>query len=260
MIYRAIAKEIVEDVSILRLNDDDRLNAISPQMVDELLDALSAASRSQRAIVLTGTGRMFSSGANLASLSYEFDESYDAGVLLESHFNPLMETIRDLPIPFVTAVNGPAVGVGSTVALAGDFIVVSDQAYFFQAFRRVGVAPDAGTAYLLTRAVGRVRALEMMLLGERLPAQKAVEWGLANRTVPPDQVATAALTVANELAKGPTKALGAIRRGCWHALDATFAEQLVKDRIVQRDLGKAADHKEAILAFFAKRPPVFTGH
>jgi 2-(1,2-epoxy-1,2-dihydrophenyl)acetyl-CoA isomerase len=259
MSYQTIIRDLIDDVAVIRLNDEKRLNALSPQMVDELLEAFSQASVSQRALVLAGTGRLFSSGANLDSLTYEFNDDYDAGVLLESHFNPLMEAIRALPIPFVTAVNGPAVGVGSTVALAGDLIVVSEQAYFAQVFRRVGVAPDAGTAYLLTRSIGRVRAMELMLLGEKLSAEKAVEWGLVSRMAPADQVETVALELATELARGPTKALGAIRQSCWHALDATFVEQLMRDRAVQRELGKASDHHEAIQAFFAKRPAVFTG-
>jgi 2-(1,2-epoxy-1,2-dihydrophenyl)acetyl-CoA isomerase len=257
--YRSIINEAIGDVAVIRLNDEKSLNAMSPEMVDELLDALALASRSKRAIVLTAVGRTFCSGANLGSLDYTFDDKYDAGVLLESHFNPLMTAIVDLPIPLVNAVNGHAVGVGCTVALAGDFIIASDKAYFLQAFRHVGVAPDAGTAYLLTRAVGRVRAMEMMLLGEKIFAEQAFNWGLINRAVAPEEVESAALDIARNLASGPTKALGAIRRSCWHALDADFAGQLERDRIVQRELGKAADHQEAIKAFFEKRRAVFTG-
>ena len=229
-------------------------------MVEELLDALGEESRSKRAIVLTGKGRAFCAGANLGSLVYDHSERYDAGVLLESHFNPLMLAIRDLPVPFITAVNGPAVGVGSTIALAGDLILAAEDAYFLQAFRRVGVIPDAGTAFLLTRAVGRVRAMEMMMLGEKLPAKQAFEWGLVNRVVPKEELDGAATTLARELAAGPTRALAEIRKSCWHALEANFAEQLARDRIVQRAVGHTADHREGIAAFFDKRPAVFTGN
>jgi 2-(1,2-epoxy-1,2-dihydrophenyl)acetyl-CoA isomerase len=257
--YGSIINEAIGDVAVIRLNDEKSLNAMSPQMVDELLDALAEAARSKRAIMLTAVGRTFCSGANLGSLNYTFDDTYDAGVLLESHFNPLMIAIRDLPIPLACAVNGHAVGVGGTVALAGDFIIASKNAYFLQAFRHVGVAPDAGTAYLLTRSVGRVRAMEMMLLGEKIYAEQAFDWGLINRVVAPEEVEGTALDIARALASGPTKALGAIRRSCWHALDTDFAGQLAHDRVVQRELGKAADHQEAIKAFFEKRPAVFTG-
>jgi len=260
MSYDSILVESVGDVAIIRLNDQKSLNAVSPQMVEELLDAFQETSRSKRAIVLTGVGRAFCSGANLGSLTDDHSGSYDAGVLLESHFNPLMMMIRDLPVPFVTAVNGPAVGVGSTIALAGDLIIAAQDAYFLQAFRRIGVIPDAGTAYLLTRAVGRVRAMEMMMLAEKLPAQRALDWGLVNRVVAKEEIENAAIGLARDLASGPTRALAEIRKSCWHALEADFAEQLARDRVVQRAMGHTADHREGIAAFFDKRPAIFTGN
>jgi 2-(1,2-epoxy-1,2-dihydrophenyl)acetyl-CoA isomerase len=260
MSYVSILAESVGDVAIIRLNDEKSLNALSAQMAEELQDALREASRCRRAIVLTGVGRAFCSGANLGSLTYEPNESYDAGVLLESHFNPLMMMIRDLPVPFVTAVNGPAVGIGSTIALAGDLIIAAQEVYFLQAFRRIGVIPDAGTAYLLTRSVGRVRAMEMMMLAEKLPAQRALDWGLINRVVAKGDLETASIGLASDLAAGPTRALAEIRKSCWHALEADFAQQLARDRIVQRAMGHTADHREGIAAFFDKRPAVFTGN
>lgn len=259
MDYRWIITEAVGEIGVIRLNDEKSLNAMSPEMIDELIEALTEAAQSKRAILLSGVGRAFCSGVNLGSLNYTFDSNYDAGVLLETHFNPLMIKIRDLPIPLVTAVNGHAVGVGSTVALAGDFIIASKKAYFLQAFRHVGAAPDAGTAYLLTRSVGRVRAMEMMMLGEKIYAEQAFNWGLINRVVAPEEIEGTALDITRALASGPTKALGEIRRSCWYAMDADFTDQLTKDRVVQRELGKAADHQEAIKAFFEKRPAVFTG-
>jgi 2-(1,2-epoxy-1,2-dihydrophenyl)acetyl-CoA isomerase len=171
-----------------------------------------------------------------------------------------MMTIRDLPVPLVTAVNGAAVGVGSTIALAGDLIVAAQEAYFLQAFRRIGVIPDAGTAYLLTRAIGRVRAMELMMLAEKLPAQRALDWGLINRVVAKGDIEKVSLELASDLASGPTRALAEIRKSCWHALDADFAQQLARDRIVQRSIGHTADHREGIAAFFDKRPAVFTGN
>jgi len=260
MSYVSILAESVGDVAIIRLNDEKSLNAASPQMVEELLDALQESSRVKRAIVLTGVGRAFCSGANLGSFTYEPSESYDAGEALETHFNPLMMMIRDLPVPLITAVNGLAVGVGSTIALAGDLIIAAQDAYFLQAFRRIGVIPDAGTAYVLSRAVGRVRAMEMMMLAEKLPAQRALEWGLINRVVAKGELESASLGLASELASGPTKALAEIRKSCWYALETDFAQALARDRIVQRAMGHTADYFEGIAAFFDKRRAVFTGN
>jgi len=258
MSYGSILVNTIGDVAMIRLNDEKSLNAASPQMVEELLDALGKAAVSRRAVVLTGAGRAFCSGANLGKVDFHHPD-YDAGALLESHFNPLMMAIRELPIPIVTAVNGPAVGVGSTIALAGDLVLASEAAYFLQAFRRIGVAPDSGTAYLLTRSVGRARAMEMILLAEKISSQKAFGWGLINRVLPPAELEGAALTMAAELAAGPTRTLAAIRKSCWHALDTDFRGQLENDRVVQRAVGTTADHREGVAAFFAKRPAVFTG-
>jgi 2-(1,2-epoxy-1,2-dihydrophenyl)acetyl-CoA isomerase len=259
MIYRSILAEAAGDVALVRLNDEKSLNAASPRMVEELVDALDRATRSKRAVVLTGVGRAFCSGANLGVVPRDKSETYDAGELLESHFNPLMLMIRDLRIPILTAVNGLAVGVGSTIALAGDLIVAAESAYFLQAFRRIGVIPDSGTAYLLTRAVGRARAMEMMMLAEKISAQKALEWGLINRISSAGELERTALTLANELASGPTLTLAEIRKSCWYALDSDFKGQLENDRNVQRSVGHTADHREGVTAFFEKRQPVFTG-
>jgi 2-(1,2-epoxy-1,2-dihydrophenyl)acetyl-CoA isomerase len=257
--HLSITTESVDAISVIRLNDPKALNAISLEMVEALMEALRQASRTKRAIMLTGSGRAFCSGINLRAMNIVFDGNYDGGEALESHINPLMTLIRDLPIPLVTAVNGLAVGIGSTIALAGDYIVAAEQAYFLQAFRQVGIAPDGGTAYLLTKAIGRVRAMEMMLLGEKISAAKALEWGLINRVTAVDDVESVALGIARALASGPTKALGAIRKSCWQALEAHFPEKLATERQVQRELGKTADHREAVTAFLEKRPPNFSG-
>ena len=257
--HLSITTEAVDAVLVIRLNDPKALNALSLEMVEQLMEALRLASRTQRAIMLTGNGRAFCAGINLRSMTMDFDGDYDGGVALESHINPLMMLIRDLPIPFVTAVNGLAVGIGSTIALAGDYILAAEQAYFLQAFRQVGIAPDGGTAYMLTKAIGRVRAMEMMLLGEKLSAAKALEWGLINRVTANHDVESVAWDIARSLASGPSKALGEIRKSCWHALEAGFVEKLTTERKIQRELGKTADHREAVAAFLEKRSPIFRG-
>ena len=199
------------DVAVITLNDPATLNAITAEMSEELSAAFERAVCEARAVVLTGEGRAFSSGANLGGGAPPMgdDGKIDLGRVLEERYNPFVTRLRDLPIPFVTAVNGAAAGVGCRFALMGDLIVAAESAYFLQAFRRIGLVPDGGSTYLLPRMTTRARAMEMMLLGEKLPAAKALEWGLINRCVPDAELMPAAKALALELANGPTKALAA---------------------------------------------------
>jgi 2-(1,2-epoxy-1,2-dihydrophenyl)acetyl-CoA isomerase len=258
MQYSKIICETRGDVAIIRLNDEKTLNAVSVEMVEELRDALEKVCTSSGAIILTGTGRGFCSGANLGDLDIS-NPDYDAGAVLATHSNPLMLQLRALPVPFITAVNGPAAGIGCALALAADLVVAVESSYFLQAFRRIGLVPDGGSAFLLTRAAGRARAMEMMLLGEKIPAAKALEWGLINRVVPAESLADTALALARELAAGPTKALSAIRKMCWEALESGFAAQLERERVLQRDAGCTPDYREGVAAFLQKRPARFSG-
>jgi 2-(1,2-epoxy-1,2-dihydrophenyl)acetyl-CoA isomerase len=258
MPYSKIICETCGAVAIIRLNDEKTLNAASPEMAEELRDALDKVGTSSRALILTGTGRGFCSGANLGGLKVSAP-GYDAGAVLETHYSPLMLQLRALPIPFITAVNGPAAGLGCTLALAGDLVVAAESSYFLQAFRRIGLVPDGGSAFLLTRGAGRARAMEMMLLGDKIAATKALEWGLINRVVPATELDDTALALADELAAGPTKALSAIRKMCWDALESGFAPQLDRERVLQRELGRTADFREGVAAFLEKRPARFNG-
>jgi 2-(1,2-epoxy-1,2-dihydrophenyl)acetyl-CoA isomerase len=169
-----------------------------------------------------------------------------------------MTFLRDLPIPFVTAVNGAAAGVGCSLALMGDIILAGESAYFMQAFRRIGLVPDGGSSYLLPRMIGRARAMEMMLLGERIPAPKALEWGLVNRCVPDHELMPTATAMAQELSEGP-KSLAMIRQLAWDSLDTHWREQLARERDTQRHAGRTADFAEGVTAFLQKRPAKFTG-
>jgi 2-(1,2-epoxy-1,2-dihydrophenyl)acetyl-CoA isomerase len=182
----------------------------------------------------------------------------DAGAALESHYNPFVTYLRDLPIPFVTAVNGAAAGVGCSFALMGDLIVAGESAYFLQAFRRIGLVPDGGSTYLLPRMIGRARAMEMMLLGEKVPAAKALEWGMVNRVVADADLMATAKALAVELANGPNS-LAMIRRIAWESLDHHWQEQLNMERVIQRDAGRTADFAEGVTAFLQKRPAAFKG-
>jgi len=247
-------------VALITLNDPATLNAISVPLTQELTEAFGRAVKEARCIVLTGEGRGFSSGANLASGAppVDADGQPDLGGRLEVTFNPFVTLLRDLPIPYVTAVNGAAAGIGCSFALLGDLIVAGESAYFLQAFRRIGLVPDGGSTYLLPRLIGKARALEMTLLGEKVPAKAALEWGLINRCVPDDQLMPTALELARALATGP-KSVSMIRRLIWDSMDNDWAEQLHAERTVQRDAGRTQDFGEGVAAFVQKRQAVFQG-
>ncbi len=248
------------DVAAIYLNDPDTLNALSAELTQALIAALDRAASDARAVILTGRGRGFSSGANLGTSGMDVsDPDRDVGAQLETGFNPLIQQMRDLPIPIVTAIRGPAAGVGCSIALMGDIIVASRKAYFLQAFCNIGLIPDGGSPYILARAIGRVRAMEMMLLGERYPAERAFADGLVTRLVDDDALEATALEFARKLAAGPTKALGLIRRSAWAALESTLDEQLANERVWQRDAGRSDDFIEGVKAFFEKREAKFEG-
>lgn len=261
MACKTIELERDGDVAIIRLNDPATLNAVTLATIEEIGSALDEITGSARAMILTGAGRAFCSGANLAGGMGvgQSEGPPDAGRSLETHINPLMLRLRDLPIPWVSAVKGSAAGVGCSFALAADLVVAGESAFFLQAFARIGLVPDGGSSWLLAKSVGRARAMEMMLLGERIPAAKAMEWGMINRLVPDEQVMPMAVTLAKALAAGPTKSLAMIRRMAWSAADVSFEDALTTERNNQRDAGRTADHREGVVAFLSKRPANFTG-
>lgn len=261
MAGKTIELEREGDVAVIRLNDPATLNAVTLATIEEIGAALDEITGSARAMVLTGAGRAFCSGANLSGGmgGGPSDGLPDAGRSLETHINPLMLRLRDLPFPWVSAVKGSAAGVGCSLALAADLVVAGESAFFLQAFARIGLVPDGGSSWLLAKGVGRARTMEMMLLGERIPAAKALEWGMINRLVPDEQVMPTALDLAKALAAGPTQSLAMIRRMAWSAADASFEDAIATERKNQRDAGRTADHREGVAAFLAKRPARFTG-
>lgn len=244
-------------VSVIRIDDPATMNAIDPEMALALRAMLREEAKTARCLVLAGHARAFCSGANLSGGMVAAGDGFDAGETLELHFNPLMETIRDLPAPLVTAVRGAAAGVGASLALAGDVIVAGRSAYFLEAFARIGLIPDGGATWLLTRAVGRVRAMEMMLLAEKIPAETAHDWGLVTRVAEDDAVEDAAFAIADKLANGPKKALGLIRRAAWAAADDDFLSTLRRERALQREAGDHPDFQEGVAAFLEKRAAKF---
>lgn len=251
-----IRVELHERVALIRINAPATRNSLTPEMGMELREQISNLQNTVRAIVLTGSEKAFCSGAALSEGKINTTGA-DAGNRLESHYNPLMLTIRGLNVPFITAVCGAAAGIGASLALIGDLIIAGRSAYFLQAFGKIGLIPDGGSAWLLARAAGRVRAMELMLLAEKLPATQAHEWGLVTRVVDDAAVETEALALAQRLAQGPRLALARTRQLAWSAAEQGFAEELVLERHLQRECGHHPDFAEGIKAFLEKRPTQF---
>jgi len=258
--YQTIIAEKKGDVLVLTLNRPDRLNAASIDLAQELSAALYDL-QGARAVLLTGAGRAFCSGADLQSRGGDSavaggDASHRA---LMNFYNPLMSQLLHLPVPVVTAVNGPAAGVGCSMALAGDFVLAGKSAYLLQAFVNIGLVPDGGSTWLLARAVGKARATQMMMLGERIGADQAADWGLIYRAVEDAQLMEEALALATRLAAGPTVALAAMRRTIMTALDGSFDQTLRAEAEGQRAAGNSHDAREGAKSFIEKRKPAFTG-
>jgi 2-(1,2-epoxy-1,2-dihydrophenyl)acetyl-CoA isomerase len=244
-------------VATLTIVRPETLNALSSRTVDELREAVEETGRSRaRCLLLTGEGRGFSSGADLAGSGGLPD---DAGAALEKHFNPLVEALFALPIPVVAAVNGPCAGAGCSLALAADIVVAGRSAYFLQAFVNIGLIPDAGATWLLPRLAGRARAMEMMMLGERVPAEQALAWGMISRVVEDEDLETESIALATRLAQGPTVALGLIRRLAREAGHLPLSDALAAERAAQREAGRTEDFRGAVAAFLQKRQPRFEG-
>ena len=260
MTYERIRLELSPaSVATITMDRPDRLNALDGPTVDELRSAVESLPGSgARCLLLTGAGRGFSSGADLAAAGGG-GLPEDAGAALDGHFNPMIEALFALPIPIVAAVNGPAAGAGCSLALCADIVIAARSAYFLQAFVNIGLVPDSGATWLLPRLAGRARAMEMMMLGERIPAEKALEWGMIARVVDDEFLTEEAVALATGLARGPTVALGLIRKLARDAEQLPLGEALAAERVAQREAGMTDDFKSAVVAFLQKRQPRFDG-
>jgi 2-(1,2-epoxy-1,2-dihydrophenyl)acetyl-CoA isomerase len=259
MTYQHILYSLEDGVARLSLNDPKTMNGVTEAMGHEMVDALDRAAQSARAVLITGEGKGFCSGANLtAAQDMLSDPRRDVGGQLDRAFNPVQLAIKRMEQPVITAIRGPAAGYGAGLAAAGDIVLMSDNAFFFCAFAHVGLVPDGGATYLLAKAVGRVRAMRMMLLGEKIDAATALDWGLATKVVPDDQLDAEATTMAKRMANGP-RSLGMIKRLAWDALDSDFETALNAERHVQREAGRTEDFLEGVNAFTEKRKPAFKG-
>jgi 2-(1,2-epoxy-1,2-dihydrophenyl)acetyl-CoA isomerase len=263
MQFKHVTLDFDGPVAILKLDHPEVMNAVSMDMLGglgEALDAIDDRRNEVRCLVLTGMGRAFCAGANLQGRDNQKPGSRsNAGATLETGYHPFLRRLRNLHCPIVTSVNGAAAGAGMSFALMGDMILCARSAYFLQAFRRIGLVPDCGSTWLLPRLVGRARSVELSLMGERLPAEKALEWGLVNRVYDDAALMDETMKLARELADGPTIALSLIRRLYWESSDNSFEDQLDLEQQMQRRAGAAEDFKEGVTAFLEKRPAKFKG-
>jgi len=245
---------------ILTLNRPQRLNAFTIPMHQALAAAIADAEQDQtcRALLLTGTGRAFSSGQDLNERVLPTGEVVVPGEALGKYYNPLVLKLRALPFPVVCAVNGIAAGAGLNIALACDVVLAARSATFTQVFARLGLVPDAGGTWLLPRLVGRARALGLAMLGDKLSAEQAERIGLIWKCVDDAAFADEVQTTASRLAELPTRALVATRAAIDAAQDLGFAEALSHEGDLQRRFGASHDYLEGVAAFMAKRPPRFT--
>lgn len=249
-------------VATLVLDRPQALNAVDPQLGAELKAAVEAAADDEevRAVVLTGAGKAFCSGADLkAGVPTADDGRPQLGSLLRERYHPIVEGLRTMPKPVIASVNGPAVGIGLSFALACDLTIAAESAYFLLAFVNIGLVPDGGSSFLIPERVGFARAAEMALLGERVPAQQALAWGLINRVVPDADLASETEALADRLAAGPTRSYAGTKRqlNAWQF--ARFQEQLELEASIQAELGRSPDFLEGVTAFVEKRPARFTG-
>jgi 2-(1,2-epoxy-1,2-dihydrophenyl)acetyl-CoA isomerase len=248
-------------LATLTLNAPEKLNAVSRKMIAELKghwEAL-AADDSVRAVLLTGAGRGFCAGADLADPDREASATSDSGSALEKFFNPTIRLMRAMPKPIVTAVNGVAAGVGMSFALASDIAIAGKSASFLQAFARIGLLPDGGSTWFLPRLVGEQRARALAMLAPQIKAEQAKEWGLIWDVVEDAELMPKATEIARRLAEGPTLALGRIKQALNDSSGNDLSRQLDVERDAQRELGRSEDFKEGVAAFLAKRKANFKG-
>lgn len=248
----------------IELNRPDRLNAWTPQLADELLHALQqlATREDVRAVMLTGAGRAFSSGADLkegGAGELMPDGRPDVYKTLTELYHPVVKAIREIEKPVIAAVEGAAAGVGCSLALCCDLVLASQSAYFVLAFVNIGLAPDGGSSLLVPSRVGIARAAEMAMLGERVPAPQALQWGLINRVTPDGELREQATELLERLASGPTRSYAAIKRQLNSWLYGRIDEQLEFEARLQQEMTQTEDFVEGVSAFVEKRTAKFTG-
>ncbi len=264
MDYDTLVLERRGPAATIRLERPDALNAVNGAMRRELLDAVVtvAGDDEVRAVCITGTGRAFSSGADLkdfAARPLTAEGHLDLETVLNDEYHPMLTTIRTMPKPVVAAVNGPAAGIGCSIALACDLVLAHESAYFLLAFVNIGLVPDGGSSLLVPTRVGMARAAEMAMLGEPVDAARALDWGLINRVLPDAQFDGAVTDLVDRLAAGPTRSYAGTKRQLNAWLYSRMEEQLALEASIQQEMAASGDFAEGLTAFLQKRPPAFEG-
>ena len=259
--YETILFSVEEGIARLTLNRPDKLNSFNVRMHEEVRQALqSVRGQGARVLVLSGAGRGFCAGQDLADRAVApGEQGVDLGDSIERYYKPLVLTLQELPMPVIAAVNGVAAGAGANIALACDLVVAARSASFVQAFCRLGLIPDSGGTWSLPRLVGSARALGLTLLGEKVSAEQAAAWGMIWRCIDDAEFAAAVDTLALQLAAAPTRGLAATNSAIRSGWQRSLAEQLDVERDAQRELGRSQDYAEGVAAFTAKRTPNFKG-
>ncbi len=257
-----VTKTIKDSVATITLNRPDVLNSFNRQMSGELLSAITACADETdvRAVLLTGAGRGFCAGQDLADIPpSQNGASASLGKIVRECYNPIILALRRIEKPVICAVNGVAAGAGANLALACDIVFASTQASFIQSFCKVGLIPDSGGTFFLPRLLGLPRATALMMLGEKIAAEQAVQIGLIYKAVAAEKLLEEASALAVLLATQPTKGLGLIKRGINASLGNSLAEQLKFEEVLQDEAGRTADYAEGVRAFLEKRAPQFRG-
>jgi 2-(1,2-epoxy-1,2-dihydrophenyl)acetyl-CoA isomerase len=260
MTYENITVDVTDKIATITLNRPERMNACGLAMADEINDALATGLGDARCLIITGAGRGFCSGADLSARgSSSITEGEGSYIALTRHYNPLLMNLARLNIPVITAINGAAAGVGCSIGLAGDFVIAGKSGYFLQAFVNIGLVPDGGASWMLPRLVGKARATQMMMLGEKIFGEQAADWGLIYQCVEDEALQAEARALATRLANGPTIAYATMRKNILTALENSYAEALLAEAEGQRIAGGTADAMEGGMAFMEKRKPEFKG-
>lgn len=255
--YETINYRIEEQVAWITLNRPDKLNAFTDQMNKDIIAALKASNKNPevRVVIIAGSGKAFCSGEDLSGIK----EDADHREMILTRYKPMMEALANVEKPTIAAVNGAAAGAGFSLALGCDFRIASEKAFFLQAFINIGLIPDSGSLYYLPRIVGLAKALELTILGEKISAKDAKEYGLVTSVVTPNRLIDETQAFAEELASKPTKAIGLLKRYLYKSFETPLEEMLDMEAYGQKAAGQTEDYKEGIKAFMDKRKPKYKG-
>ena len=256
MDYQTVTLEITDDIAILTLNRPDKYNALTTQMRAEITDAVKEARSAARVLVITGAGKAFCSGQDLGDRA---GGSVDLERTLRDEYAPLLRAIVDSPIPVISAVNGAAAGAGANIALAADVVIASEDAYFLQAFTKIGLIPDAGGTYVMPRQMGMAKAMGAALFADKISARQADDWGMIWEAVPAASFEETWKARAAHLAAGPTAAYSAVKEAMHASWHNSLEDQLATEARLQGVCGRSRDFSEGVVAFMEKRAPKFEG-